>query len=57
MQSENSSMLFNLLERITFSEAVVGDMASKSGGACDRLIYGDHFAQLFHCKITPAAVV
>ena len=39
------------------ARAAVGDMASKSGGACDRSIFGNHFARLFRCKITPAAVV
>ena len=39
------------------ARAAVGDMASKSGGARDRLIFGNHFARLFRCKITPAAVV
>ena len=39
------------------ARAAVGDMASKSGGARDRSIFGNHFARLFRCKITPAAVV
>ena len=35
------------------ARAAVGDMASKSGGARDRSIFGNHFARLFRCKITP----